>query len=150
MAKPSTVQAETQIARRFHTRRRARCSARNSLSRGSGNLRKRKPLASRRAASPVLADEDFGCAMNSEPWKGLPASETALYVFGRRCATVARGTPSGLGDLGRAALRRGLHARAPAFLRAPALLARRRRRLERDRGRNSIFVRGGFRCQLEP
>src|SRR5688572_31805776 len=85
------------MATRFQARRRARCSVRNSDSRGSGKRRKRKPLSSRRAASERFGDEVVVGAMLREPATALPAVRTALYVFGGCEATAARTSQIELG-----------------------------------------------------
>ena len=92
MAKPTTVQADTMMAMRFQTRSRVRCSVRNSVSSGSSKRRKRKPFASRRAASEVLGDEFFVSAIRPS-LRGSLKDETALYVFGRRGASRATHQP---------------------------------------------------------
>src|SRR5262245_40153409 len=78
------------MARRFHTRSRARCSERNSLSIGSGKRKKRNPPASRRAASELLAAEFLAGAIRPNPappdHRRVSLSKDALYVFGCRGA----------------------------------------------------------------
>src|SRR6185503_8448591 len=74
------------MAMRFQPRSRARCSLRNSVSRGSGKRRKRKPFASKSEASELFGDGFLLYAMPSCA-RGNPLSECAFYVFARRGAS---------------------------------------------------------------